>query len=765
MRNRSFLQSTTAIVLAATTVTGCSTMQDASLAEAPTAVEAAPAADTRSAEEVVGATGYFASESTLPFRAPDFTKVQDADYLPAFDTAMKAHNIEIARIRDNRAAPTFDNTIVALEQSGAMLGRVAAVFYALTGANTNDTLDAVDAEVGPKLAAHSDAINLDPVLFARVKAVYDRRASLNLDKEDARLLERTYEDMVHAGALLTPTQKEQVKAINSQLSTLTTEFGQKVRQATVDGAVVVTDRAQLKGMSETEIAAAKKAAEDRGVAGYVLALQNTTQQPLLPTLENRALRERLFKASANRADQGGPNDTRQLVARIAKLRADKAALFGEPDWASYVMYDRMAKEPKTALDFMGQMVPALAATQRREAAVLNAKIRQTGGRHTVQPWDWYRYAEMVRQERYALDDNATKPYFEVTRVLEDGVFYAANQLFGLSFTKRTDLPVYHPDVTVYTVVDRDGSDLGLFYFDPFQRPSKRGGAWMSNFVDQSKRDGTKPVVYNVLNIPKAAAGEPQLVSFDNVNTMFHEFGHAVHGLFADQEYASLSGTATARDFVEYPSQVMEMWATDPKVLANYAKHYRTGATIPAALIAKIEEASRFNQGYDFGEVVAAALLDMKWHALTPGQAAAIDTPAEVDAFEKRSLEELGLEVGLVPPRYRSNYFNHIFSDPAGYSAGYYSYLWTEMLDRDSRKWFRENGGLTRRNGDHFRATVLSRGGTEDYFQMFQNFAGRQPDVGPMLEARGLVGNNPAADSTVADDGAGAAKVTGTPPAR
>ncbi|WP_228243632.1 M3 family metallopeptidase [Porphyrobacter sp. GA68] len=724
-------------LLAGTALTGCTTMNDAALSDSSTAPRAA--ADTRSAEETVGATGYFAQASELPFLAPDFTRVSDGDYLPAFETAMRAHNVEIARIRDNPAAPTFQNTIVALETSGRMLTRVATMFYALTGANTNDTLDAVDAQVGPRLAAHSDAINLDPVLFQRVKAVYDNRAAMTMSKEDARLLERTYENMVHAGALLTDAQKEQVKAINSELSTATTEFSQKVRQATVDGAIVVDDVAQLAGLSQTEIASARKAAEERGLQGrYLIALQNTTQQPLLPTLENRALRERLFRASVNRADQGGENDTRTLLARIATLRAQKAALFGEPDWASYVMYDRMAQEPRTALDFMGQMVPALAGTQRREAALLNQKIREEGGNFTVQPWDWYRYAEMVRQERYDLDENAVKPYFELTRVLEDGAFYAANQLYGISFQKRTDLPVYHPDVTVYTVLDRDGSEMGLFYFDPFQRPSKRGGAWMGNFVDQSHLYGTKPVVYNVLNVPKAPEGEPQLISFDNVNTLFHELGHALHGLFADQQYASLSGTATARDFVEYPSQVNEMWATDPRILANYARHYQTGQPIPADLITKIEEAAKFNQGYDFGEVVAAALLDMKWHALTPEQAAAIDTPEEVDAFERRSLQELGLEIDLVPPRYRSNYFNHIFSDPAGYSAGYYSYLWTEMLDRDSRKWFRDNGGLTRANGDHYRATVLSRGGTEDYFQMFQNFAGRQPDVRPMLEARGLV---------------------------
>ncbi|MCP5397260.1 MAG: M3 family metallopeptidase [Sphingomonadaceae bacterium] len=703
-----------------------------SAAETSTASAALP--------EVPQATGYFAQPSSLPFHAPDFTKISDEDYKPAFEQAMKIHDAEIARIRDNPEAPTFQNTIVALETSGQMLGRVAAVFYALTGSNTNDTLDAIDAEIGPKLSQHFDAITLDPVLFARVKTVYDMRDSLGLDVEDRKLLENTYDGMVHAGALLTADQKEEVKAINSRLSTVTTDFSQKVRAATVAGALVVDSKEELAGLSDGEIEAAAKLAAERGMEGkYAIALQNTTQQPLLASLENRATREKLFTLSHDRAVMGDENDTRLLIAEIAQLRARKAALFGLPDWASYVMYDRMAKNPKTALGFMEQMVPALAATQRREAAMLNAQIKADGGNYDVKPWDWARYAEQVRAEKYDLDPDAVKPYFEVTRVLEDGVFYAANKLYGLTFEKRTDLPVYHPDVTVYTVFDADGSELAIFYFDPYQRPSKRGGAWMSNFVDQSHLYGTKPVIYNVLNIPKAPAGEPQLVSFDNVETMFHEFGHALHGMFADQRYASLSGTATARDFVEYPSQVNEMWASDPEVLANYAVHYQTGKPIPMELITKIQKAAKFNQGYEFGEVVEAALLDMKWHALSPEEAAKIKTAADVDAFESRSLKELGLEIGLVPPRYRSSYFNHIFSGPTGYSSGYYSYLWTEMLDRDSRKWFRDNGGLTRANGDHYRKTVLSRGGTMDYFVMFDNFAGRKPDVTPMLEARGLTG--------------------------
>jgi peptidyl-dipeptidase Dcp len=738
-------------VSAAALLAGCTTMQEAEMDP----ISASAVADTPAAEIPEG-TGYFASQSTLPFHAPDFTKISEDDYVPAFEQGMAIHQAEVRAIIDNPAPPTFANTIVALEKSGRMLGRVSAVFFALTGSNTTDRLDAINTEISPKLSAHYDSINLDPDLFARVKAVYDNRAAQNasgtMTPEDAKLLEETYDGMVHAGALLTDAERERVKAINTELSTLTTEFGQKLRNATNDQPLIVDTREELAGLSEADIKAAADLAAEKGMPGkYAIALQNTTQQPLLPSLENRATREALFMRSYNRADGTNPEyDTRMLLAKIAQLRAEKAALFGEEDWASYTMYDRMAKTPATALGFMEQMVPALAATQRREAAMLNAAIAAEGGNFEVQPWDWYRYANKVKAQAYDLDEDAVAEYFQIDRVLEDGVFYMANKLYGLSFEKRTDIPVYHPDVSVYTVFEEDGSELGLFYFDPYQRPSKRGGAWMSNFVDQSYLWDTKPVIYNVLNIPKAPAGEVQLVSFDDVNTMFHEFGHALHGFFADQRYESLSGTATARDFVEYPSQVHEMWATDPEVLQNYAKHYKTGETIPLAMVEKIEEASKFNQGYDFGEVVEAALLDMKWAALSPEEAAAIDTPEKVSAFEERSLRELGLEIDLVPPRYRSTYFNHIFSSPAGYSAGYYSYLWTEMLDRDSRKWFRENGGLTRANGQHYRDTVLSRGGTMDYFEMYENFAGREPNVQPMLEARGLVGQADVIDSEQSD---------------
>ena len=722
-----------ATALSALSLAGCATMP----ADRMAGTEAMPA-PPMAAPAIPEGTGYFASDSALALHAPDFTKIAEADYRPAFEQGMAIQTDEVAAIANNPAPPTFENTIVALEKSGRMLGRVSRVFYTLTGANTTDALDAIDEELSPRLSAHSDAINLNPALFARVQTLYDARSSMTMTPEDAKLLERTYEQMVHAGAKLTPDQRERVKAINTELSTVTTKFGQTVREATVDGAVIVADKAMLKGLSDSDIQAAAKLATEKGQTGkYALVLQNTTGQPALSSLTDRGLREKLYNASVHRSDQAGENDTRMMVARIAQLRAEKAALFGAPDWATYAMYDRMAENPKTALAFMDRLTTPLAAAQRREAGVLNAQIKKDGGKFTVKPWDWALYADEVKKAKFDLSDDEVKPYFEIHKVLEDGVFYAANQLYGISFKQRTDLPTYHLDVWTYDVTDKDGSQLGIFYFDPYQRPSKRGGAWMSNFVDQSFLFDEKPVIYNVLNIPKVADGEPQLVSFDWAETMFHEFGHALHGFFAHQKYPSLSGTATARDFVEYPSQTNEQWASDPKVLAHYARHYQTGAQIPQALVTKIEAAAKFNQGHDFGETVEAALLDMKWHALTPAAAAAIATPAAVTAFEDKALGDTGLEIELVPPRYFSTYFNHIFSDPAGYSAGYYSYLWTQMLDHDTRNWFSEHGGLTRANGQHFRDTVLSQGGTQDYFEMYRAFAGHDPSPMPLLIDRGL----------------------------
>ena len=735
MRGQPMLGPSALFIALAMSVTGCATYQEADpmnpIDKANSAADYSP--------KIPAGTGYFATDSSLPFMAPDFSKITEDDYLPAFEQGMAIQRAEVAAIVNNPAAPSFTNTIVALEKSGRMLGRVSNVFFGLTGSNTTPRLDDIDTEIGPKLAAHNDSINLNAALFARVKAVYDSRASMTMTREDAALLEKTYDDMVHAGALLSEDERSQVMAINSELSRLTTEFSQTVREGTLANALIVDTAEELAGLSDSEIQQAAELAAEKGAPGkYALALQNTSQQPVLPALTNRETRERLFQASLARSSKGGELDTRTMLARIAALRAQKASLFGKPDWATYTMYDRMAKQPSAALGFMQQMVPALSATQRNEADLLNEKIAEEGKNFTVQPWDWYLYANKVKAEQYAIDEDQIAGYFQLEKVLEDGVFYMANKLYGVTFERRYDIPTYHPDVSTYTLFEADGSELGLFYFDPFQRPSKRGGAWMSNFVDQSHVWNTKPVIYNVLNIPKSAEGEPQLVSFDNVETVFHEFGHALHGFFADQQYVSLSGTSTARDFVEFPSQVHEMWATHPEVLQNYAKHYETGETIPMTMVEKIQKSLKWNQGYEFGEIVEAALLDMKWHSLSAAQAAALDTPEEVDGFERQSLSELGLEVDLVPPRYRSSYFNHIFSSPAGYSAGYYSYLWSEMLDKDARDWFMENGGLTRENGAHYRETVLSQGGTMDYSMMYKNFAGRDPKVEPMLISRGLM---------------------------
>ncbi|MEM8694844.1 MAG: M3 family metallopeptidase [Pseudomonadota bacterium] len=705
-----------------------------------------------SAAGIPEGTGYFASNSSLPFMAPDFTQISEDDYLPAFEQGMAIHNAEVQAIIDNPAEPTFENTIVALERSGRMLSRVSRVFFALTSANTTDRLDEINTEIGPQLSDHYTGIDLNPELFARVSAVYEQRDTLDLSVERARLLENTYTGMVHAGAELTEAERERVMAINSQISALTTQFSQTVRAATNQQPLIVDTREELAGLSESEINAAAAAATEMGMDGrYALVLQNTTQQPLIPKLENREIRERFLDLSLHRSDGTNPEyDTRMLVAQISALRAEKAALFGEPNWASYIMYRNMADEPQLALDFMEQMVPALAATQRREAEILNAEIAEDGGGFTVQPHDWYRFANQVREERFQYSEDEVTEYLQLERVLEDGVFHMANALYGLTFERRTDIPTYHEDVWVYTIREEDGTELALFYFDPFQRASKRGGAWMGSFVSQSYLLDQRPVIYNVLNIPKANEGETQLVSFYWVNTIFHEFGHALHGMFAEQEFASLAGTATPRDFVEYPAQVHEMWREHPQVLQNYTAHVETGEPMPMELFERIQAASRWNQGYDFGEVMEAALLDMRWHSLSAEEAAEIDTPEEVIAFEQGALSELGLEVELVPPRYYSTYFNHIFSSPSGYSAGYYSYLWTQMLDHDSRDYIIQNGGLTRANGTRLRETVLSRGGTMDYHEVYRNFAERDPDVRYMLEYLGLVPEEAEADDQASD---------------
>ncbi len=689
---------------------------------------AAPQASTQAAPMTANP---FAKPSTLPFQAPPFDRINDSDYQGAIEEGMRQHLAEIDAIANNSAPATFDNTFVAMEKSGAMLTRTMHTFEAVTGANTNDALQKVQEAEAPRLAAHRDAIHLNSKLFARVKKVYDERASLKLDPESLRLVEVTYRDFVHAGAQLSDADKAKLKALNKEESTLSTQFTNKLLAATKAAALVVDDKAQLAGLSDAELAAAAQAAKDRKLDGkWVLPLQNTTQQPALQDLTDRATRQRLFEASWNRAEHGDANDTRKDIERIAQIRAAQAKLLGFPDYAAWKLDDQMAKTPQTALDFMQQLVTPATRRAAAEAADIQAVIDQEHGGFKLQPWDWALYAEKVRKARYDLDESQIKPYFELDNVLQNGVFYAANQLYGLTFKERHDLPVYQSDVRVFEVFDKDGSSLALFYCDYFKRDNKNGGAWMSNFVDQSHLLGTKPVIYNVANFSKPVAGAPALLSFDDVITMFHEFGHALHGMLANSRYPSLSGANTARDFVEFPSQFNEHWATNPKVFAHYAHHYKTGAPMPQALVDKIHNARDFNKGYDMTELVAAAMLDMDWHVLGP------DAPRPAtDAFEAASLQRHHLDVSYVPPRYRSSYFQHIWGN--GYAAGYYAYLWTQMLADDGFEWFKEHGGLTRANGDRFRHMVLSRGNTEDLAAMYKAWRGHDPSVEPMLENRGL----------------------------
>jgi peptidyl-dipeptidase Dcp len=673
----------------------------------------------------------FAHASTLPLQAPDFSKIKDTDYEPAYEEAMRVNLAEIEKIANNPAAPTFENTIVAMEKAGRMLDRVNLAFSAVVGANTNDTLDKTQTDTAPELAAHSDAIYLNPKLFARVKAIYDSRNKLNLDPESLQLLKIYYMQFVHSGANLSDADKARLREINKQDASLETAFQQKLVAAAKAGALVLDDKSQLAGLSDGEIANAAHEAETRGMKGkYVIPLQNTTQQPALSSLTNRDVREKLFNASWTRTEKGDANDTRSDIATLAKIRAEKAKILGYPNYAAYVLYDQMANTPDKVETFLGQLIPPTAAKAADEATQIQAAIDKDGQHFDLKPWDWQMYSDQVRKEKYDLDQNELKPYFELNKVLQDGVFYAANQLYGITFKERHDLPVYQPDVRVFDVFDKDGSQLGIIYFDYFKRDNKSGGAWMSNFVNQSTLLGTKPVVYNVANFTKAAPGQPQLISFDDVTTMFHEFGHALHGLFANTKYETLSGTSTARDWVEFPSQFNEHWALYPDVLKHYAVNYKTGEPIPQALVDKIKKSQTWNQGYDLGELLAASELDMQWHELSA------DAPKQdVDAFETKALANTHTNFPNVPTRYRSSYFLHIWAN--GYAAGYYAYQWTVMLDDDAFAWFTANGGLTRANGQRFRDMILSKGHTEDYGPMFRAFYGKDPDIQPMLEHRGL----------------------------
>ena len=692
----------------------------------------APAAYILAAPARAYAAGPFEAASTLPYQAPRFDIIKDKDYQPAFEQGMRQQLAEIETIANNKTEPTFDNTIVAMERSGRMLERVNNTFFGLVQANTNPTLDKVQTAEAPKLAAHADAIFLNEKLFARVKALYDRRAGLKLDGEASQVLTLYYRQFIHAGANLSPKDKARLRQINKRDASLEASFQQKLVAAAKKGALVVDDKAALKGLSDAEVAAAAEAAKSRGLKGkYVIPLQNTTQQPLLTSLADRGVREKLFQQSWTRAEQGDANDTRAIILELAGLRAEKAKMLGYPNYAAYALYDQMAQTPEAVQKFIHQLVPATRAKAAEEARLIQAAIDKDGSHFDLKPWDWQRYAEKVRKERYAVDDAALKPYFELNKVLKDGVFYAANRLYGITFKQRKDIPTYHPDVMVYEVFEQDGSPLALMYFDYFKRDNKTGGAWMSNFVNQSKLLGTKPVIYNVANLPKPAAGQPALISFEDVTTMFHEFGHALHGLFANQTYPLVSGTNVARDFVEFPSQFNEHWALYPDVLKHYAVHYKTGAPIPQTLVDRIKQSEKWGQGYALGELLAASELDMQWHMLPP-----VASIKDVDAFEVQALKTTGTDFPNVPTRYRSSYFLHIWAN--GYASGYYAYQWTVMLDDDAYAWFTAHGGLTRANGQRFRDLILSRGHTLDYGPMFRAFYGKDPDIGPMLEHRGLV---------------------------
>jgi peptidyl-dipeptidase Dcp len=710
------------------------------LAVALAAVAAPVAAQTAKAEAAMteAASNPLFTDSTLPLQYPHFDRIEDSHFGPAFDRGMAEQLREIEAIANNREKPTFGNTIVAMEKSGRTLNRAGSVFFNLVGADTNPAREKLRAEYAPRLSAHRDAISLNPKLFARIKALHEQRESLGLDAEGVRLIERYHTDFVRSGANLSEADKTKLKGINAELAKLGTKFSQNVLAEVNASAIVVDTREELDGLSDEQIAAAAENAKTRGLEGkYVIALLNTTGQPAEAQLTNRALRERIHKASVARNSRGNEYDNTGIVSQVTKLRAERAKLLGYPTHAHYVLEDETAKTPEAVNAMLGQLAPAAVANARREAADLQAMIdreqkAEGGPTFELQPWDWAYYAEKVRQDKYDFDESQLKPYFEMKNVLENGVFFAANQFYGLTFKQRTDLPVYHEDVLVYDVFDKDGKQLAIFLGDFYARPSKRGGAWMNSYVDQNELFGTLPVVANHQNIPEPSEGKPTLMTWDEVTTMFHEFGHALHGMFSDVKYPYFSGTSVPRDFVEYPSQVNEMWADWPSVLANYAKHYQTGEPMPKQLLDKVLATSKFNQGFATTEYLASAMLDQDWHQATAGQ---LPDAGGVIEFEAKALAGDGLDFHAVPPRYRTPYFSHIMG---GYAAGYYAYIWSEVLDANTVKWIKENGGLTRENGDHLRATLLSQGGSQDALKLFRDFAGHEPKIEPLLERRGLV---------------------------
>ncbi len=708
----------TTAVVAALCLSACS---ETSAVNAPTAATAAP----QGGETGVRAStnNVLLSPSPLQDQAPQFNLIHNTDYAPAFEQGIKEHETQIAAIVANSQAATFDNTILAMETSGSLLNRVSRTFFNMAGLISDEVLQKTEAELAPKLSAHRDNIYLDPKLFARVDAVYQQKSSLNT--EDQRLVEFYYDQFVRAGAKLSAADKAKMRDLNAELATLATEFSQNSLKSFKNDAIVVTNKAELDGLSESEIATLAAAAKAAGKTGYLITLVNTTRQPILSSLNNRELRQKVWETSAHRAvANNGP-----LIVKMAQLRAKKANLLGFDTWAAYAVADQMAKTPTAVYEILDDLAPKALARAKVEAADIQAEINKAGGDFSLEPWDWAYYAEKVRKEKYALDEGSIKPYFEFNTVLKDGLFFAMHRLYGITVKPRTDLPVWHSDVLAFEVFDKDDSSIGLFYLDPYAREGKGGGAWMDEFVIQNDLQGNKPVVYNALNIPKPADG-PTLMSFDEVTTMFHEFGHAVHGLFSKVKYPSVAGTSTARDFVEFPSQVNEDWDIDPVVIANYAKHYQTGENIPKALLDKILASNKFGQGFDTVEYLSAALLDMEWHSISA------DTQfSDVEQFEHQVLAKHGIDFTPIPPRYKSSYFSHAFS--GGYSAGYYAYLWTEVFAADAFAYMTEQGGLTLDNGDKFRQAVLSKGNSEDLMQNFIHFTGNKPTTDALLKRRGL----------------------------
>lgn len=701
----------------------------ASLMADPTARTSAslPPADTTAMAE-----NPLLRPSPLPFEAPDFSVIREEHFLPAFEAGMTEELAEAGRIAGNAEAPTFENTIVALERSGETLTRVQQVFGNLTSAHTNPGLQEIQAQIAPRLAAHSDDILLDPRLFDRVRTLWERRETLGLGEEEGRTLKYWHDAFVRAGARLDDPSKARIREINEELSSLSTEFQRNLLALVPERSVLVEREEELAGLDRASIEAAAAAAARRGMDGrWLLTITNTTRQPLLTVLENRELRRRVWEASAFRGlGENGGIDNRPLVVRMARLRAERARLLGYADWASFALELQMAQRPEAALTMLTDLVPAVRANTEAEAAAIREMILASGEDHPVEPWDWEFFAERVRQARFSVDDREVRPYFELERVLEDGVFFTMNRLFGITFRERTDLPVYHPDVRVFDVFDRDGSQLGLFYADYFARESKRGGAWMSSFVSQSGLLEKQPVIVNVMNIPKPPEGEPALLTFSEVSTMFHEMGHALHGMFSDVTYPSLAGTAVSRDFVEYPSTFEEDWAIQPEVLANYARHHQTGEPIPGELLGRVIRARQFNQGFDTLEYLSAALLDLAWHTLAPEE-----VPEDPMAFEAETLARFGVDLTAVPPRYRTPFFAHIWA--GGYSASYYAYLWSEVLAADAFEFILTEGGLQVENGQRFRDLILSRGNSRDPMTMYVEFRGQEPTVDALLRRRGL----------------------------